>query len=198
MGLIEVTVKQKLKEFEGLREDIETAVQRAVIDTKKVAAGRVADAVRERYNIKKSEINSYLRGTGSGQVNVEGYAVAHIALTYRSTRLIPSAGKVNLFNLTPGQREAGAKKTKVRAQIIKGQRKVMHSQAFIGTNHYGSNLPFQRKGDARLPVTALHTLSVPQMVENEEVNAKYMQEIQEKLMHSLELRLSKVADKRGK
>ena len=54
---------------------------------------------------------------------------------------------------------------RVKATIIKGKRTSLPPGTFIASGKGGSVLPFQRSGESRMPIEAVRTLSVPQMIE---------------------------------
>ena len=51
---------------------------------------------------------------------------------------------------------------------IKDGKKATYPKAFLGKPN-GTSLPFQRQGQSRYPLEVIHTLSVPQMISNEQV-----------------------------
>jgi hypothetical protein len=52
----------------------------------------------------------------------------------------------------------------ITAQIIKGQRARLPDNTFMGAGKVPA-IPFQRTGSGRGPLEAVHTLSVPQMID---------------------------------
>ena len=174
-------------------------------DLKRRLPGKVADEVRTRYNVKKSDVMP-ANGTGgsrrAGSVRVTGETVADLALVYRGHRLSPArfamAPKApqpakGLPEKGPGARKhrrlegaarasIRARRRKIKATITKGRRKVVHSQAFLA--HTGGNgadkvkyIPFIRKGKSAYPIKAVKTTSVPQMVRNPNVQSLIEQDI---------------------
>lgn len=174
--------KDICKRLDKLSEASGKAVQSAVKDVKKAAPGKAADAVRERYNIKKKDITAALVSTGKGTVQVKGVEVENVALLYRGRPLAPSSA--GMFNLTPKERPE-KKAYKVAAKITQ-QKSQLGPGVFIAGNGSGANMPFQRVGEERLPIKAIKTVSVPQMITNEEVSEKIMDGVSEKLQTRLD------------
>lgn len=93
------------------------------------------------------------------------------------------------------------KKYSITLQIKKGKKEKLTGKhgtpPFIAPAANGSTtmIPFQRSPGGKWPVTAIHTLSVPQMVDNEKVNAniykKLNEETAKRLQHNLDRALSK-------
>ncbi len=192
-----LTVNVKMPDVKKIQTDCETAIKRAVDDTKKVAPGRMADAVREKYNIKKKDVTSALKSSGKGTTSVKGIEVANIVLEYEGRTLSPAAGSANMFNLTPKEPPHPVRRYQAKAQIFKGEKKGLGPAVFVADNKHGSYLPFQREGKERLPIKVIRTLSVPQMITSGEIEDKAVQEIQEKLMQSIENRLGRAYEKNG-
>ena len=166
----------------------ETAIKRTVQDFTSRAPGWVSKAVRQHYGVDTAAIKaagpSVKRGAGS--VKAGGAAVDGAALQYKGRTLTPShfnqgpkarpAGQQNRFVRVPGQAVHTArgsevamvrppKKYTVKATIIKGSRVSLGPGTFIASGNGGSTLPFQRKdGSKRMPIEAVRTLSVPQMI----------------------------------
>lgn len=128
----------------------------------------------------------------AGTVRIEGESINNLSLIYTGRLLTPTH-----FGMKPKARPMSTKDTNgkvikkarrytVTAEIIKGQRKALGSNVFLGSNKGAGYIPFQRKGDGRLPINAVKTLSVPQMITNQTVAA----DIELKLQNVLEDRLS--------
>lgn len=188
---------KKLPDVKKIQKDCEQALEYAVKDALRSAPGKVADAIREDYNIKKSEVTSHMTtiNNGSGE-KVSGVPVSVSALKYKGSPLSPAAGEKKMFNLSPIKRPEGGRKYTVRAKI-KQTKVALGSSVFIADNGHGSVLPFQRKGDARLPIKSIKTLSVPQMVDNEEVREKIAAALQEKMAEAIDKKLGRVYEKNG-
>ena len=93
------------------------------------------------------------------------------------------------------------KKYSITLQIKKGKKERLRGKygtpPFIAPAASGSAtmIPFQRSPAGKYPVTAIHTLSVPQMIDNETVNAniykKLNDETAKRLQHNLDRALGK-------
>ena len=102
---------------------------------------------------------------------VYGSLVGGIQLLYEGRRLTPTH-----FKMRWKQKEDG--RYDIRATFIKGHRKKLSDKKygtplFMAPQQTGVMLPWQRKGKKRLPVYAIKTIGIPQMVENETVRADY-------------------------
>lgn len=193
-----ITIKMtKLPDVKKIQKDCEKALEYAVKDTLRSAPGKTADTVTEDYNIKKKEVIDHIRAIKSESAeDVSGIPVSVAALKVKGSPIAPSAGEKKMFNLTPTTRPEGRKKYTVRAKIKK-DKVALGSRVFVAENGHGSVLPFQRKGDARLPIKSIKTVSVPQMVDNEAVREKVVAIIQERLAESIDKRLGKIYEKHG-
>lgn len=84
------------------------------------------------------------------------------------------------------------KKYNITLQIKKGKKEKLKGKygtpPFIAPAASGSTtmIPFQRSPGGKYPVTAIHTLSVPQMVDNEKVNTAIYKRLNEETAKRLE------------
>lgn len=166
----------------------EQAVSRTVSDMRSRAPGAVASAVTAIYKIKKSEITPQSKNAEGkkkkvASIKVVGETIEDLALVYRGNRLTPTH-----FGMTPTAPTPGQKKG-ITVEIFKGQKRALQGKpeysrpAFLASNGHGAYLPFQRKADGKL--AAIRTLSVPQMIENED-----------RVSYQIEERLSELLSKR--
>lgn len=205
-----------LKKLERDNVGLGKAMKATTSDMKKRLPGRIADDVRTRYNIKKSEVMPTGSGKGkkAGTIRVKGEKLSDVALVYRGRRLTHTH-----FGLTPkappepkglpekgpgarkhrrlkGAERSAMKKRRrtLKATVIKGQKKVIHTKAFLV--HTGAvdesktqYIPFIRKGKKAMPLKAIKTLSVPQMVDNPNVRPLIEQDvdklIRDRLAHNV-------------
>ena len=188
-GAFTVSIKdgrELAKKLKKLETGSETAIRRTVSDFATRAPAWVSKGIREHYGVDTVAIDEAgpKKKRGKTSISVAGTTVDGIALEYRGRSLTPShfkmspkqrptAQKAQTIKV-PGQAIAGAgdvamirppKKYTVKATIIKGQRSSMPPGTFIAEGKGGSVLPFQRTGAGRMPIEALRTLSVPQMIE---------------------------------
>lgn len=193
-----------VKELHHINKDSETVIKRTTSDFKSRAPAWVAAAVSETYGIKKSEISKAKSSAKPvGKVVVSGIMVDNVQLTFSGRVLTPTH-----FGMKPKTRpkstkdENGktirkAKSYTVTAEIFKGQRKALGSNVFLGTNKGTGQIPFQRTGQGRTPIEAIKTLSIPQMITNEDVAAQIQKNIDEGLTKRLENHLKQAMAKQG-
>ena len=186
-----------ISRLEANAEAAEKALKATGYDVIKRVPGKVADDVRTVYNIKKSEITPGKKGRGkkrAGRISARGATVQSVQLVYQGRPLTPTH-----FGMTPKappQAKPGQKrrKYKVRAQIKKGQRKVVDPQAFLGgtgamTEDGTQYIPFVRTGRKAYPIEAVKRVSLPQMVSNEDVQERIGEDINQileaRLLHNI-------------
>lgn len=180
--------------------DLQKAIDRTVNDCRTRGPALITKAVTAVYGIKSSEVSAAGKAAKAGaktvgEVKIHGVNVKNLHLTYRGRRLTPLH-----FSMTPKARPAGKKRYTVKASIYKGQKKTLQGKAEYGTPVFlapqkqGIVLPFQRMGEDRMPIYAIHTTSVPQMIENKDVSADIKQKMDDlfvkRLQHNIE-RLTK-------
>lgn len=175
-----------VKKLHKLKDGGEVAIKRTVSDFSSRAPGWVSKGIREHYGVDTAAIKDAgpKKKKGGTSVKVSGVHVDGAALEYRGRTLTtvhfkqspkqrPTAQQNKPLRI-PGQAIAGAgdvamirppKKYKVKATIIKGQRSTLPAGTFIAAGNGGVSLPFQRTSEARMPIEAVHTLSVPQMID---------------------------------
>ena len=161
------------------------AIDATVRDFKSRAPGWVKKVVREHYNIPANQINGKSKdgGRSAGRISVAGTNVATARLIYKGRVLTPTH-----FKMKPTRRKK--RPYVVSAEIKKGQRKDMPGEPgrpiFLGgTGGAGKQIPFQREGKDRLPIVAIKTVSVPQMVSNEKVSDDIQKTLRDKVLRVL-------------
>ena len=156
---------------------------------------------------------------GGTSKNVSGIVVGGISLKYEGKTLTPTHFNMNYSQphpkglqikrvIVPGQKidekaknknaEYGMVRTpvpyQVKATIIKGHRATMKGGTYIAPsnskNAGAPNIPFQRTPGHKFPVEAIHTLSVPQMIGNEEHPSKASETINNMISEKLEKRFN--------
>lgn len=173
--------KSLAKELRRDRVSAGKAVGVTVRDLKKRGPTQVAKAVTKRYAIKMSEVKP---GSDAASVRGGGSTVAGFSLTYKGRVLTPLH-----FKMSPPSRPDG-RRYKIKATILRGHRVVIGawgpkgseggryarpaSSPYFLTGPGGP--PFRREGDK---LKAMRTLSVPQMVGNDEVAADAMAQLRE-------------------
>lgn len=176
------------------------AIKATMSDLKRRAPAKVSQAVRERYAIKAGDIPKpgSGRGGGSSTSGATGDTIKEFALVYKGRRMTPTH-----FGM---KRTKGDKRGvyRINATILKGHRvqighggpswseggrysRPANSPYFMLTGNGGTTIPMQRRGDK---LHAQRTVSVPQMVGNDEVSSKAIREIGdiagERINHNLE------------
>ena len=188
----------------------ETVVKRTVSDFKSRAPAWVSAAVTEYYAIKKSDVKGAMTGVkkGIGKIKVAGVTVDEISLVYSGRLLTPTHFKMKPTTppkkrdkdtrLIPGQNIKSDKAVgdvaivnplapyQVTAEIKKGHRVTFPGQTFLGTNKGAGYIPFQRQSDERTDIKSIKTVSIPQMITNEQVGEEIKKKIDEGLSKRLE------------
>lgn len=177
-------------------QQVQKAIDSTVSDVKSRAPAKIKQAVVAVYAIKSSEITAAgKKATTStdvgGAYKINGVYVKGFSITYRGRRLTPLH-----FKMTPKTRPVNKKKYTVRATIYKNKKKALKGKdeygtpVFLAPQKQGVILPFQRMGESRMPVYAIHTTSIPQMIENKTVSADIQEKLgtlmEERLEHNLE------------
>lgn len=156
-------------ELEHMKLPAEKVISNTISDMRSSTPGIVADEVRKVYNIKKGEITPNRKGKklrAVGNINFKGQTIDTLELVYRGRVLTPTH-----FGMTPKTRTKRNRRTPIKAEIKKGSKKILHPNAFLGTNKGGGYIPFRRLRSTRLPIEAIKTLSLPQMITNSIVMA---------------------------
>lgn len=188
----------------------ETVVKRTVSDFKSRAPAWVSAAVTEYYAIKKSDVKGAMTGVkkGVGKIKVAGVTVDEISLVYSGRLLTPTHFKMKPTTppkkrdkdtrLIPGQNIKSDKAVgdvaivnplapyQVTAEIKKGHRVTFPGQTFLGTNKGAGYIPFQRQSDERTDIKSIKTVSIPQMITNDQVGEEIKKKIDEGLSKRLE------------
>lgn len=193
-----------VKRLNKLENGSKVAIRRTVSDFVIRAPGWVSKGIREHYGVDTAAINETVKSTKRGRstIKVAGISVDGATIEYKGRTLTPihfkmspkvrPAGQQKKQIRIPGQAIAGAgdvamirppRKYNVKATIIKGQRVNMPANTFIASGNGGFTLPFQRTGAGRMPIEAVRTLSVPQMIDG-----RAHETIQETISTNLEKR----------
>lgn len=175
-----------VKKLQKLENGGRVAIERTVSDFTTRAPAWVSKGIREHYGVDTAAIKDAATKPKRGKtsIKVAGITVDGATLEYKGRTLTPihfkmspkkrPEGQQNKLVRIPGQAIAGAgdvamikppKKYTVKATIIKGKRASLPPGTFIASGNGGATLPFQRKGEARGPIEAVRTLSVPQMID---------------------------------
>ena len=160
----------KAKKTQG---DIQKAVKATMKDCKARAPAQVTKAVTAVYAIKSSDVTAAGKAAKGGaktvgEIKIKGVSLENIQLTYRGRLLTPTH-----FSMTPRARPQGGKRYTVKAAVYKGKKKALGSSVFLAPSGAlgTTEIPFKRTTDARLPIEAICTVSIPQMIGNKIVAA---------------------------
>ena len=181
-------------DIKDIKNKSKKVVERTVSDFKSRGPGWVSQEVVKEYNIKKKEINAAKKGVkNAGTIKVHGTKISDLSIVYEGRLLTPTH-----FGMTPKARPQSGKSYVVQAKIKKSTRKkALGSKVFLA--HSGSagtiQIPFQRKGDDRLPINAIKTVSVPQMITNDVVAKNIHKRINDELGKRLEHHLKQMKNK---
>ena len=174
-----------VKRLRKLENGGETAIKRTASDFATRAPAWVSKGIREHYGVDAAAIKEAAKKPRRGKtsIKVAGITVDGVTLEYKGRTLTPLHFKMSPKKSPgvqqknpvriPGQAIGGTpvamvrppKAYRVKATIIKGQRASLPAGTFIASGNGGSSLPFQRKGESRMPIEAVRTLSVPQMID---------------------------------
>lgn len=199
-----------LKQIRQLEDGGKKAVKNTVNDMKARAPSWVAAAVTTEYNISKKEIipGSVKKGKNgekvavkqAGKIRITGETIETFQMVYEGRLLTPVH-----FGMTPKTPPPGKSYT-LRMQVIKGKKKVIgrylntrtpggpyserSHNILMGTgadtSEKVSHIPFQRASKSRTDLHKFTTVSVPQMVDNEEVNEKILERLNTEAAKRLE------------
>lgn len=182
------TMNVVIENYQSLTRDIQQiekqskkAVQRTISDFKSRGPGWVSQEVAKEYNIKKKDINEAKKGVNKGgnRIKIAGTRVDDLSILYRGRLMTPTH-----FAMKPKGRPEGKAPYTVTAQIKKSRgRKPLGHRVFLAPSGSAGTMqiPFQRRGDARMPIDVIKTVSVPQMVTNETVSEQIQKRIKEEL-----------------
>lgn len=178
-------IKEGLEKKQG---NMAKAVKATVSDFKKRAPGWISKGIREVYGVDPKSITE-AKGPieDAGTIRLGGVNVKNCAIKYEGRVLTPVH-----FKMTPKVRPK--RRYKVKAAIFKGQKKVLHPAAFLGSNGK-NNIAFIRKGKERLPIKAIKTLSVPQMITSDKAEEQISNLINENMEKRLQNNIKRFQDK---
>ena len=189
--------------LKALNKDMDKAISRTISDCTQRAPAQVTKAVTAVYGIKSSEVTEAGKGAKrgaktAGSIKVKGVSVDNVQLVYKGRLLTPIH-----FSMTPKEPPGKGKKYKVRAGVFKGQKKVLHPQAFVASvkKEYNPDeevkyIAFKRKSKKSLPLEAIRTVSIPQMITSERVSADIKARMDELLVKRLNHNTDRLASKK--
>lgn len=211
MGGINSSINNEVVKALGkIQQQAEKDLQGAIRDVRREATKKIADEVAQNYNVKKSEITAgkIVRSkvtAKAGSIEIEytgrlltpthfkGYSPKKPSALTEKSVVIPGQGIS--FKGKPGQFATVRvrKPYKVKAEIKKGNKITFSQGTFVAPAAKGSqtHIPFQRSGEGRKAVEALKTLSVPQMVTNDEVAKSILERLSGSVSKGLDRRAAK-------
>lgn len=140
--------------------------------------------VTKNYSVKQKEVASTLRKKRASKSNLNAY--------------IECKGKtIDLAKFPHNPKAFSPKNKKVKVKIKKQEGyKVIKTNPSAFVQNMGTTHIWMREGSKRTPVRLLRTLSVPQMVSNQEVigviEEKSKEKLRERIEHEIEWRLNKI------
>lgn len=213
MPFVKVTMKGAQKVIDGIEKKrtlAEKAVAKTISDMKSRAPGAIASCVTGTYNIKKSEINpsSTKEGKKAVTMRVSGETIEGLAFTYKGRLLTPvhfgmspkTPPQGKSYTLTATIRKDKGKKVigRYKNTRTKGGPDSQQSHfVLMGTGNTKADgvnaIPFQRRSTGRMDIKKMTTLSVPQMIGEEETVAPAIQtKLTELLTTRLNYHMSKI------
>lgn len=203
--------KALARKLEKLNDKGRVALKSTVSDFASRGPGWIKKGIKEHYGVDEAAIKESKPWVkrGGARVAAGGTYVDGVQLIYRGRTLTPThfkqrpqhpAGRTKEYVRLPGTilpEAKGAyamvhlpKKQKITAEVIKGSRKALPSDAFITTGRGDKALPYQRQGGPRSrSIEAVRTLSVPQMISGKSkaaVDEMIAKNMEERLEHHVE------------
>lgn len=181
MNVVIENYRELVNDINNIEKQSKKAVQRTISDFKSRGPGWVSQEIVKEYNIKKKDINEAKKSVSKGgnRIKIAGTSVDNLSILYQGRLLTPTH-----FGMKPASRPAKNRAYAVTAQIKKsGGRKSLGRSVFLApSGSVGTKqIPFQRKGNARLPIDVIKTVSVPQMVTNQKVSEQIQKRINTEL-----------------
>ncbi len=186
-------IQKKFEHFKKTLSDPSGVFTKTISDMQRRAPGKVADAVREVYSIKKADVMPTKQKRDlkrAGIISVRGQTIANLAIHYQGRVLTPLH-----FGMTPKVPPKKGKKYSIKVKIKKQRKTVSYPTKegkfpFIAPARKTSLrfIPWLRDGDGE--ITPMRTLSLPQMVDNETariiMNKAIGELLQERFNHHME------------
>lgn len=184
-------LKQITIELNKLPKQIPQATASALNRTLDFTATRIKKEVTAEYSIKSKDVNKTLEKKRASKSNLYAY--------------VQSKGHtLSLARFPHSPRKYSKRLKAVKVKVKKtGGYKLVNTQpkAFVQTMNNATNI-WKREGQRRLPVKMLRTLSIPQMISNEETLGRIQEaaakKLQERISHEIQWRLDKAAKGGGR
>ena len=191
--MVEMELKGMDKVFKGLKKSEQItakAVNATSRDFKSRAPSWISQEVNKQYTIKKKDVATSKKGTRvKGKVKVAGVVLDNTEIQYIGTVLTPTH-----FKMTPRVRPKKSHYV-VNVEIMRGKKKSLPSNVFLGGTGSDIQIPFRRETKRRLPIKALKTISVPQMITQQKVSKNIQKRITVELDKRLEHNLQRFSKK---
>lgn len=165
----------KVNKFVKTLDDPSGVFTKTMSDMRSRAPGKIADAIRTQYSIKKAEVmpnKTSREKRGAVSIRIEGETIEALVFHYKGRTLTPLH-----FGMKPTQRP-DKKNYKISAKIKKArevfEKKPGYSLPFIAKAQGGKMLAFQREEgsvgkNGREKIDARRTVAIPEMVDNPDV-----------------------------
>ncbi len=178
-------IKRLTEELKGYEKEVAEATRLALNRTIDFAITTAGREVSTLYAITAKEVKNSFKG-----------GIKKPTTTKLEASILSRGHTLSLahFPFTPKTSKRGKKsvfQNAVFAKIKKARGSVLVKNGFVGSTGATSaektqyNV-FKREGKARLPITPIRTLSIPQMITNDEVGEKISKAASEKLNERLE------------
>lgn len=204
MNIVIEGYEDVVNQLNSMKKESAKVINRTIGDFKSRGPGWVSQEVVKEYNIKKRDVNETKKGVkNAGKIRVGGVKLDNLEIIYQGRLLTPTH-----FDMRPKRRLEwyevyGKYDSMAEANLItvkikkKGPRKALGNNVFLGkSGREGTvQIPFQRVGRRRLPIKAIKTLSVPQMITNETVSENIHKRINEELAKRLDHNLKRILGK---
>ncbi|MBN1071152.1 hypothetical protein DVV81_08210 [Clostridium botulinum] len=175
-------LKKAVSKLNNVPKEIPKATASAINRTLTFTRKRVNQEVRKTYNIKSAEVTKTLEIHKANASNLTASIIS------KGNRLTLGRFGRNTGNWTNGK----PVKVKVKKSGVKT---VNTSPKSFVTALTGNSHIVKRVSNKSYPIKVLHTLSVPQMISNQNISEKVQgeagQKLQERINHEVEYRLSK-------
>ena len=195
---LSVTISDINKDLKKKESQFAKAINATTSDFGRRGQGWVSQEVRKVYGTDLKTIKSTYKGfKKDGKIKVGGVKIDNIKLIYNGRLLT-----ITHFKMTPKVRPSGNRPYQVKAEIIKGARKVVN-KAFLAEGRGGATLAWRRvkasggykgKGNqypSRYPIRPIKTVSVPQMVSSKRTQPAIQKRIGEELTKRWEHNVSR-------
>ena len=210
MTKVEVDTTEVMKHLKTLEGKCDKVVNRTCNDFKSRGPGWVNKSVTGKYTVKLAEIKEAYKGADGSGTNIRLKYIGH-PLTLLNFKFSPKKVQDKFYKkkqIIPGQFTASvspvvfarqARKQTIKAEIIRGQKKTLGTGkgeglpfiAKVGNN----TMPFQKRAEPRNSMDAVRTLSVPQMISNEEASKDLRNRIDEELGKRFKHHLTRYVEK---